>query len=83
MDTTGNVGLAVGPDVTYVKVRVSEAAANWNGAGGADVGETMILAKDLMKEVLRHNVEIVEEFPGSQLVGRYEPLFPDRARRRF
>ena len=31
-----------------------------------------------MKEVLRHNVEIVEEFPGSQLVGRsYEPLFPD------
>ena len=73
----GNVGLAVGPDVTYVKVRVSEAAANWSGSGGADVGETMILAKDLMKEVLRHNVEIVEEFPGSELVGRsYEPLFP-------
>ena len=74
----GNVGLAVGPDVTYVKVRVSEAAANWTGAGGAGVGETMILAKDLMKEVLRHNVEIVEEFPGSDLVGRsYEPLFPE------
>ena len=74
----GNVGLAVGPDVTYVKVRVSEVAANWTGAGGAGVGETMILAKDLMKEVLRHNVEIVEEFPGSDLVGRsYEPLFPD------
>ncbi|HII57567.1 MAG TPA: isoleucine--tRNA ligase [Candidatus Poseidoniaceae archaeon] len=74
----GNVGLAVGPDVTYVKVKVSEVAANWSGAGGADVGETMILAKDLMKEVLRHNVEIIEEFPGSDLVGRaYEPLFPD------
>ena len=74
----GNVGLAVGPDVTYVKVRVSEVAANWTGAGGAGVGETMILAKDLMKEVLRHNVEIVEEFPGSDLVGRsYEPLFPE------
>ena len=30
-----------------------------------------------MKEVLRHNVEIVEEFPGSDLIGRsYEPLFP-------
>ena len=38
----GNVGLAVGPDVTYVKVRVSEVAANWTGAGGAGVGETMI-----------------------------------------
>ena len=74
----GNVGLAVGPDVTYVKVKVSEIAANWSGAGGADVGETMILAKDLMKEVLRHNVEIIDEFPGSDLVGRaYEPLFPD------
>ena len=74
----GNVGLAVGPNVTYVKVKVSEVAANWSGAGGADVGETMILAKDLMKEVLRHNVEIIEEFPGSDLVGRaYEPLFPD------
>ena len=74
----GNVGLAVGPDVTYVKVKVSEIAANWSGAGGAEVGETMILAKDLMKEVLRHNVEIIEEFQGSDLVGRaYEPLFPD------
>ena len=71
----GNVGLAVGPEVTYVKVKVSEVAANWSGAGGAEVGETMILAKDLMKEVLRHNVEIIEEFPGSDLVGRaYEPL---------
>ena len=31
-----------------------------------------------MKEVLRHNVEVVEEFPGSDLVGRsYQPLFPD------
>ncbi|MEC8312452.1 MAG: isoleucine--tRNA ligase, partial [Candidatus Thermoplasmatota archaeon] len=74
----GNVGLAVGPDVTYVKVKVTEVAANWTGSGGADVGETMILAKDLMKEVLRHNVEIVEEFSGIELVGRsYEPLFPD------
>jgi len=74
----GNVGLAVGPDVTYVKVRITEDAENWQGAGGASVGEQVILAKDLMKEVLRHNVEIVEEMPGSQLVGRsYEPLFPD------
>ena len=31
-----------------------------------------------MKEVLRHHVDIIEEFPGSSLVGRsYEPLFPE------
>ena len=73
----GNVGLAVGPDVTYVRARVTEVAENWTGPGGAEVGEVVILAKDLMKEVLRHNVEIIEEFTGSDLVGRsYEPLFP-------
>ena len=77
MDTTGNVGLAVGPEVTYVRCRVKEEAGDsWTGAGGADVGEEIILAKELMKEVLRHHVDIIEEF-GSSLVGRsYEPLFP-------
>ena len=74
----GNVGLAVGPEVTYVRARITEQAENWVGQGGAAVGEEIILAKDLMKEVLRHNVEIIEEFPGSSLVGRaYESLFPD------
>ena len=34
----GNVGLAVGPDVTYVRCRIKEAAGQaWTGAGGADV----------------------------------------------
>ena len=47
-----------------------------DGAGGANVGEELILAKDLMKEVLRHHIEVIEEFTGSDLVGRsYEPLF--------
>ena len=74
----GNVGLAVGPNVTYVRVKVTEQAENWTGAGGASVDEEVILAKDLMKEVLRHNVEVLEEFPGSSLVGRaYEPLFSE------
>ncbi len=74
----GNVGLAVGPDVTYVRVRVTADSEHWEGAGGAHVGEEFILAKDLMKEVLRHHVEIVEEFNGSSLVGKaYEPLFPN------
>ncbi|MEE2748139.1 MAG: isoleucine--tRNA ligase [Candidatus Thermoplasmatota archaeon] len=75
----GNVGLAVGPDVTYVRVRIDQPAGeNWEGRGGANVGEEVILAKELFKEVIRHHATIVEEFPGSELVGKaYEPLFPD------
>ncbi len=58
----GNAAVAVHPDVTYVKVRGD--------------GETLILAKDLVGKVLGDDAEIVEEFPGSQLVGvAYEPLF--------
>ena len=31
-----------------------------------------------MKQVLRHTVEVIERFPGSDLIGRaYAPLFPD------
>ena len=42
----------------------------------------MILAKELFKEVIRHHATIVEEFPGSDLVGKsYEPLFPDAVER--
>ena len=74
----GNVGLAVGPDVTYARCRVREEPEGWQGRGGASVGEELILAKDLMGEVLRHHVDIIEELPGSDLVGKsYEPLFPD------
>ncbi|CAI8394135.1 MAG: Isoleucine--tRNA ligase [Candidatus Poseidoniaceae archaeon] len=72
----GNVGLAVGPDVTYARCRVREEPEGWQGRGGASVGEELILAKDLMGEVLRHHVDIIEEIPGSSLVGKsYEPLF--------
>jgi len=41
------------------------------------VGEELILAKELLKDTLRHQIEVLAEFPGSDLVGRrYEPLFP-------
>ena len=74
----GNVGLAVGPEVPYVRVRVTEAPKAWSGPGGAQVGEELILAEALMKQVLRHTVEVIERFPGSDLIGRaYAPLFPD------
>ncbi len=74
----GNVGLAVGPEVTYCRVKITKPPSDsWDGRGGAEIGEHLILAKDLMTDVLRHHVEVLEEFPGSKLVGEsYKPLFP-------
>ena len=74
----GNVGLAVGPEVTYCRVRVTEPASeSWEGRGGAEVGEELILAKELIGSVLRNHADIIDEFPGSELVGKaYNPLFP-------
>ena len=73
----GNVGLAVGPDVEYVRVKVTKNPEKWEGHGGAVVGEELILAKDLFKEVIRHHCDEIEVIKGSQLVGMaYEPLFP-------
>jgi len=74
----GNVGLAVGPEVTYCRVRVTEPPSeSWEGRGGAEVGEELILAKELIGSVLRNHADIVDEFPGSELVGKaYTPLFP-------
>lgn len=75
----GNVGLAVGPDVVYCRVRITAVpSGNWEGREGSEIGEELILAKDLLSDVLRHQMDIVEEFTGSELVGKaYHPLFPD------
>ena len=44
---------------------------------GAEVGEEMILAKDLMGNVLRHKVEVISEIKGADLEGRkYVSPFP-------
>ncbi len=57
----GNVALAVGGDVDYVKVRQAD--------------DTYVLAKARL-EVLDGDYEVVEEFKGRALVGRtYTPLF--------
>ena len=74
----GNVGLAVGPNVTYCRIKVTAPPSeSWEGRGSAEVGEEIILAKDLLGNVLRHHMEIIEEFPGSDLVGKsYSPIFP-------
>ncbi|MBT4962144.1 MAG: isoleucine--tRNA ligase [Euryarchaeota archaeon] len=75
----GNVGLAVGPEVKYSRVRVTTAPSDsWEGRGGAAIGDELILASDLLSSVLRHHVEVIEEFKGSKLVGKsYESLFPN------
>jgi isoleucyl-tRNA synthetase len=53
----GNVAVAVAPDVTYVKASVG--------------GETLILAEPLVEKVLGEEVEILDRFPGEDLVGRH------------
>ncbi len=56
-----NVALAVGPDVTYVKIKIED--------------EYMILAKDRL-EVVTQEYEVVAEYKGSELAGqKYEQLF--------
>jgi len=58
----GNVALAVGEKIDYVKVKVEN--------------ETLILAKARLP-LLGENLEIIEELKGKDLVGlEYEPLFP-------
>lgn len=58
----GNVGLAVGHDIDYVKIKIGD--------------EIVILAKTRLA-VIESEHEIVEEIKGSDLVGlTYESLFP-------
>ena len=52
----GNVAVAVAPTVTYVRARVGD--------------ESVILAEPLVEKVLGEEVEILDRFPGSDLVGR-------------
>jgi isoleucyl-tRNA synthetase len=69
----GNVAVAAGPKVEYVRARAGE--------------ETVIVAAGLAEKVLGEQVEILERFPGSELIGaQYEgPIFPlsDRERGGF
>ena len=59
----GNVALAVGDEIEYVKVRVQGARDGGSGGSGgsgralAEPGEVFILARPLMELTLRHEVE--------------------------
>ena len=63
----GNVALAVGEEIDYVKVSVDE-------EGG---GQSFILAKERLTDVFKdRSYRVVAEFKGADLVGRpYRPLF--------
>jgi isoleucyl-tRNA synthetase len=52
----GNVAVAAAPTVTYVRARVE--------------GETVILAEPLVEKVLGEGADVLDRFPGSDLVGR-------------
>ena len=53
----GNQAVAVAPDVTYVKARINE--------------EVVILAEPLFEKVLGEEAEILDRFPGTELIGKH------------
>jgi isoleucyl-tRNA synthetase len=57
----GNVAIAINPKLTYARVKYND--------------EVLILAKDRL-EVLKNNYEIINEFKGKELIGKYyAPLY--------
>jgi isoleucyl-tRNA synthetase len=67
----GNVALAVGPEIEYVKVKSKGQGVKLKA------GESYILAKERAAEVLAgEDYEIVAEMKGNELIGlEYEPVF--------
>jgi isoleucyl-tRNA synthetase len=58
-----NAAVAVDPELRYVRARV-------------DDGPVQIVAEALVESVLGEHAEVIERFPGAELVGtRYEPPF--------
>jgi isoleucyl-tRNA synthetase len=59
----GNVAVAVGPDIEYVRAKLGQ--------------EVLVLASSLVEKALGENAEILDRFPGSALLDqRYEgPVF--------
>ncbi len=53
----GNVAVAVGPDIEYVRARVGD--------------ETLIVAAALAERVFGVDIEILDSFPGSELIGEW------------
>ncbi len=68
-----NIAIAVGPDISYVKIRITE------DSKGVKAGEHLILARarlEALKDFLG-SYEIEAEMKGTDLAGtHYEPLWP-------
>ncbi|MES2668420.1 MAG: class I tRNA ligase family protein [Patescibacteria group bacterium] len=80
----GNIALAVGDDIDYVKIRIEKVNgenADQENSYMSHVGQSFILAKSRLEslQVDGHKVSgftILSEFKGSELVGkRYKPLY--------
>lgn len=76
----GNVALAVGQDIEYARVKVVAPETMEEGGvpfpRGAVQGEVLIVAADLVDQVLRHPHERIGTVTGRELTGlRYHPLF--------
>jgi isoleucyl-tRNA synthetase len=80
----GNLALAVGEDIDYVRIRIKDPSElpeaerdKVRFPRGAEPGEVFILAREMLDEALRHPYEVVSELKGADLSGRrYRPLFP-------
>jgi isoleucyl-tRNA synthetase len=80
----GNLALAVGPDIDYVRVRVLADEPGEDGTmptrpgpGHATPGEVLILARSRVQAVMNHSYEVIGDLKGADLVGAaYAPLFP-------
>ena len=73
----GNVALAVGEDIDYIKIRIKNQELGTRLPDG-QVTNNYILAKARLESAIKDTeYEIVDEFKGSKLVGlKYKPLFP-------
>ncbi len=70
----GNVALAVGEDIDYVKIEISSDLTL--AKGEEKMGVFLILAKSRLS-VIEGEYKTVEEFKGKDLIGlEYEPLYP-------
>lgn len=72
----GNVALAVGENIEYVKLKIKPCLpANRNEE--LKIKEFFVLAKERVGEIFKSDeYEIIEEFEGKKIIGkRYKPLF--------
>jgi isoleucyl-tRNA synthetase len=64
----GNVAVAAGPSIEYARAKLGD--------------ETLVLAAGLVEKVLGEDAEILDRFPGSELIGAFyeSPIFPTDGR---